>query len=249
MENQKNNKEVIALLIVIIVILSSLCFLFATGTVSFNSNKANDDKLNENINDNNNNTKNENINDNNNNTKNENINGDNNNTKNENINDNNNNTKNENINDNNNNMKNESNKKIDIEILSLDKVTITEDGPNHNMSVSGTMRLSFEQDEFIAVVLSGFCIGTNGEKYMMTGPGSGAISYKDGDTTFNLVNTINNQTGDVIYSDGTVKKSMDINWKNVKIQSCTVEAMTAYTLESNGKTSIVNELNFDKNFK
>ena len=202
MENQKSNKRIITLLIVIIIILSVLCVLFATGTISFNSNKANDDKINENFNDNNDD-----------------------------------------------NTKNESNERIDIEILNLDKVDITEDSPNHNMRVSGTMRLSFEQDKFIAVVLSGFCIGTNGEKYMMTGPGSGVISYKDGDTTFRLVNTINSQTGDVIYSDGTVKKSIDINWKNVKIQSCTVKDMTAYTQESNGKTSIVTELNFEKEFK
>ncbi|MBE6156432.1 MAG: hypothetical protein E7161_01670 [Firmicutes bacterium] len=37
MENQKNNKGVIALLVVIIVILSILCVLFATGTISFKS--------------------------------------------------------------------------------------------------------------------------------------------------------------------------------------------------------------------
>ena len=54
MENQKNNKGVITLLIVIIVILSALCVLFATGTISFNSNKVNDNDVNENINDNNN---------------------------------------------------------------------------------------------------------------------------------------------------------------------------------------------------
>lgn len=54
MENQKNNKGVIALLIVIIVILSVLCILFATGTISFNSNKANDNDINENINNDNN---------------------------------------------------------------------------------------------------------------------------------------------------------------------------------------------------
>ena len=53
MENQKNNKGVITLLIVIIVILSALCVLFATGTISFNSNKVNDNDINENINDNN----------------------------------------------------------------------------------------------------------------------------------------------------------------------------------------------------
>ena len=38
MENQKNDKTVIVLLIIIIAILSALCVLFATGTISFKSN-------------------------------------------------------------------------------------------------------------------------------------------------------------------------------------------------------------------
>lgn len=38
MEKQKNNKTVIILLIIIIAILSALCVLFATGTISFKSN-------------------------------------------------------------------------------------------------------------------------------------------------------------------------------------------------------------------
>ena len=46
MENQKNNKGVITLLVVIIVILSVLCILFATGTISFNTNKVNDNNTN-----------------------------------------------------------------------------------------------------------------------------------------------------------------------------------------------------------
>jgi len=49
-ENRNNNKGVIALLIIIIAILSALCVLFATGTISFNTNKENDNKINENIN-------------------------------------------------------------------------------------------------------------------------------------------------------------------------------------------------------
>lgn len=49
MEN--NNKGVFALLIVIIVILATLCVLFATGTISFNSNKKNDNEINNNVND------------------------------------------------------------------------------------------------------------------------------------------------------------------------------------------------------
>ena len=51
MENQKNNRGVIALLIVIIVILSVLCILFATGTIIFNTNKVNDNNTNENVTD------------------------------------------------------------------------------------------------------------------------------------------------------------------------------------------------------
>jgi len=46
-ENQKNNKGVIALLIVIIIILSTLCVLFATRTISFNVDKENDNNVNE----------------------------------------------------------------------------------------------------------------------------------------------------------------------------------------------------------
>lgn len=56
MENSKNNnKRVIALLIVIIVILSALCVLFVTGTISFKSNKTNNNnQSNGNITENNN---------------------------------------------------------------------------------------------------------------------------------------------------------------------------------------------------
>lgn len=53
MENQKNNKGVIALLIVIIVILSVLCVLFATGKISLKSNELDNNEINENINDDN----------------------------------------------------------------------------------------------------------------------------------------------------------------------------------------------------
>ena len=52
MEKQKNNKVVITLLVAIIVILSVLCILFATGTISLNTNKVNDNNTNENITDN-----------------------------------------------------------------------------------------------------------------------------------------------------------------------------------------------------
>ena len=54
MENQKNNKGIIALLIVIIVILSALCVLFATNTIILKSNKIDDNETYQNVNENNN---------------------------------------------------------------------------------------------------------------------------------------------------------------------------------------------------
>lgn len=53
MENQKNNRGVIALLIVIIVILSVLCVLFATETISFKYNDVDTNEKNDNVADNN----------------------------------------------------------------------------------------------------------------------------------------------------------------------------------------------------
>ena len=52
MENQRNNKGVIALLIVIIVVLIALCTLFATGTISFKSNNVDTNNPNDNVTDN-----------------------------------------------------------------------------------------------------------------------------------------------------------------------------------------------------
>ena len=53
MENQRNNKGVIALLIVIIVMLAAFCILLATGTISFKSNDVDTNKPNNNVTDNN----------------------------------------------------------------------------------------------------------------------------------------------------------------------------------------------------
>lgn len=51
-KQNNNNKGVIALLVVIIVILSALCFLLATGTISFKSNNIDANKPNDNVTDN-----------------------------------------------------------------------------------------------------------------------------------------------------------------------------------------------------
>ena len=50
---KQNNRGVILLLIIMVVMLLSLCILFATGIISFNSSDVNDCNVNENINDSN----------------------------------------------------------------------------------------------------------------------------------------------------------------------------------------------------
>ena len=45
MEQEKNNKGVIALLVVLVVILAVLCVLFATGTISFKNSTANNNQV------------------------------------------------------------------------------------------------------------------------------------------------------------------------------------------------------------
>ena len=53
MKNDKSKNIIIVLLVVIIIILGALVVLFATDTISINSNKVNDNNVNENVGDNN----------------------------------------------------------------------------------------------------------------------------------------------------------------------------------------------------
>ena len=123
MEGQRNNKGIIVLLVVIIIMLSVFCVLFATGTISFNTNETyNDNEINEN---------------------------------------------------NNNNGKNEI---INIQILSIDSVSINKEAPNEKIFVTGKMNLSYKSSNFITTSMSGYCVGKNNEKYNIH-PGSGWIKY------------------------------------------------------------------------
>ncbi len=204
MEKGKNKNGVIALLIVVIIILALLCYLFATDTISLNTNKINDnkDKISNDdrkIYEENKNTV--------------------------------------------------ENNKISIKILDMETPNINTEAINHTLSVEGKMELSFDESEVISVSITGYCLGQNNEKYVMIGPESGLISFHNGDTEFKLVNTINNNTGDVIYTDGTVKYSNEIDWNNVKIKYCNIEKSKVIYKDNNGNTSEQEvELNFKKNY-
>ena len=153
----------------------------------------------------------------------------------------NNNEINQDYNENNNNI-NDKNETINIKILSIDNVSINKDAPNEKMFVTGKMNLSYKSSDFITTSMSGYCVGKNNEKYTIH-PGSGWIKYNDTENSFSLANTITNS--DVVYSDGTTKAALDINWDDVEIKSCIIEKFNALTTDSK---SISIELNFKKEF-
>lgn len=138
------------------------------------------------------------------------------------------------------------NYKIKIENLTINDITINEDTPNNHLTISGNLKISYDENVYFPVMLSGYCVGSENEKYFIFGP-SGAISYYNSDTELRMVETINSQTGDVRYSDGTLKMNAEVDWKNVKIKSCKIDKISAY-LKSDSKTMIEITLDYEKNF-
>ena len=139
---------------------------------------------------------------------------------------------------------------IQLKILSIDELKVGSEYVNHKMYVYGKMELSYNEDKYFPLTMSGYCIDDKNIRYNIYGPGSGAISYYNSDTTFALVNTINNENGDIILEDGTTKKISDIeiDWDNIKIKSCVIEKLNAFTKESNSSLSKEMVLNIKKNF-
>lgn len=136
-----------------------------------------------------------------------------------------------------------------IDIFSIDKPSIISISPNHHLYVSGDMNISFKEENFHIVGLEGYCLGDKNEKYMIYGPSTEiGMSFKNGDTVFELVETIGDEDGDVRYSDGTVKSSSEVVWENVKIKSCKIEKLyTVYTKDGKTVTSYT-ELDYEEQF-
>lgn len=136
-----------------------------------------------------------------------------------------------------------------INILSMNKPEImTGEGLNHNLYITGNMRLTFKEDNFHVVGLEGYCLGEENEKYMIYGPKGSEISFNNGDTIYELVESINDDDGDVIYSDGTRKNSGDIDWDNVKIKSCKIERLYTVYTKNGKKVTSYTDINYEKQF-
>lgn len=137
---------------------------------------------------------------------------------------------------------------VDIEILSMNKPIIDSNNMNHHMYVTGKMMLNFKEENFQVVGLDGFCIGKDNEKYKIYGPEGVEVSFNNGDTEYYLTESFNDEDGDVIYPDGTIKSNADVDWETVRIKYCKIENLyTAYN--KNGKTiTSYTRLDYEKNF-
>ena len=137
-----------------------------------------------------------------------------------------------------------------IKITSIDSAKVAKDEDNNRLQVEGKMKLSFSEEKHYDVTLWGYCLGDEGEKYIIFGPDNEEKSYHDGNHKFKLVNTVNNASGDVIYKDGTTKKFDDIPWSNVRIKSCKIEKLISYEkLKDNITVKSTKKLNFEKEIK
>lgn len=136
---------------------------------------------------------------------------------------------------------------INISILSMNNPSIHTGGPNHVMTISGEMELSFDESKYPVVNIIGFCYGSNDEKYSVFAPGSGAVSLHSGETTYALVETINTDS-DVIYADGTKKMWKDINWNDVNIKSCEIVELRAYSQIDGDEIVLTRKINYKKEF-
>jgi len=138
---------------------------------------------------------------------------------------------------------------VDIEILSMNEPSIISLSPNHHLYITGDMNLTFKEEDFRVVGLVGYCLGDKNEKYMIYGPASEVgMSFNNGDTSYELVETIGDKDGDVRYPDGSKKNSGDVDWDNVKIKSCKIEKLyTVYNKNGKTITSYI-ETNYEKNF-
>lgn len=152
-----------------------------------------------------------------------------------------NNTNNDAIDEKNNN--NQISDKVDIE-LSMNTASVTKEGPNARIHIKGTIKLSYDNNKYAGVTLSGYCLGADNEKYLISGPGDGrALFHNDENNKLLLTENIPQS---IQYSDGTSKEWSEIDWDNVKIKYCKIEKMTAWS--NDGTNNYETTLNIEKEF-
>ena len=128
---------------------------------------------------------------------------------------------------------------INVEILSMDNPIINVDIPDGELSITGKMNISYDED-YSAVTFEGYCVGENGEHFDITGPSWGTVSFYSGDTEYSMTNTLSKDK---------------INWNNVRIKLCRINSATAYITTKDENTgfstityTVSTNINYEKTF-
>ena len=116
--------------------------------------------------------------------------------------------------------------------LSINSFNIKKDSPNSKIYVDGMLSLSYDSNKYAGVILSGYCLDSNGGKYLIHGPVDGETLFHNDSNSLLLTEDIPQK---IEYTDGTVKALSDVNWDDVRIKYCKVDKMTAVLNESNTK--------------
>ena len=106
-------------------------------------------------------------------------------------------------------------KDIDFK-MTLGDVSINLNGINTKLSLDGTLDLSYDNNKYLGASISGYCLGSNNEKYLIHGPGDGATLYYNGNNIKLMFTESIPQN--VEYVDGTVKDISQVDWNTVKIK-------------------------------
>ena len=130
---------------------------------------------------------------------------------------------------------------VDIK-LSIDSVEVKKDAPNTYLFVKGTMNLSYDNTKYLGVSLYGYCLGADGEKYIISGPADGRALFHNDDNN-NLTLTENGDKK-IEYPDGTTKSWSEVDWNNVEIKYCKIDKMKAF-YNGQGASGIETELNVE----
>lgn len=130
------------------------------------------------------------------------------------------------------------NMNLKINELTIDNVEIKPNGVNTHINITGIINLSFNEEEIEGVSISGYCIGKNDEKYIISGPSDGRALFHSGSSNLSL------SESKILNSNGEEESINSVDWNKVIIESCNLDK-----LKVSGKTSIniiEKDINYEK---
>ena len=190
MESQKSYKGVIALLIIIIIVLSALCILFATGTISFKSSNVDNNETNE-----------------------------------------------QNLIE-----------TVKITNFTFGKPYVTGLGGsivNNTLVIDTKVNLECSDENVIGIQLSGYCLDTKNNKYVMEGP-VGVMSFYC-DNNLSHVDSGMMKAQQIFDANGNEVDTTNIKWEEIEIKYCKIDK-AKYLGSDYNILLFEKELNYEKSY-